>query len=559
MKLNYVSGVAVAVLLACVLVEGAPFPAPLIKLCKSTQGCCPLPDSRTPVDFTFRPNLPIRIRRAAHLADDAYIAKYRLAYKRMAALPNTDPRSLYAQANLHCAYCGGAFKFNGSSWPLEIHGGWFFFAWHRAFLYFHERILASLIGDDSFSLLFWNWDNQSPGAVQGNVMPSFFDDPIDNPLYNANRDQCARPPNVVDLGYISQTPGGPCPDSLGLDTYNNDIMRLQMAAETARLFHGAPVRYNTRGGRSPGNVERTPHGNVHIFTGDPSANTRVNPLTLKPYAVRDDMGNLNRAAVDPLFYSHHANLDRLWAFWIAQGGMHSDYNDPDYLNSKFIFYDENKTLISISVSQVLNLANLRYDYDQGDNLWTIEPPLDPPLAPAAAPVTIASIMSFESRDESPPPPPSGPRICSPPNSPRLGRMIKNAKLLKKGWTVFSGEPLTFRARRIDPSGNSFEYLTINDLVLDWTKPAQIHAFLFLPSATEYSTGCHEFFGTFSHIPQADHHRPSDFSMQWTLGLTSKLQDIRKPYVSHVVVTLVQVESNQQIKFKGITMEIDRKW
>lgn len=213
-----------------------------------------------------------------------------------------------------------------------------------------------------------------------------------------------------------------------------------------------------------------------------------------------------------------------------------------------------RTLSSVRIRYIA-----RYDYDQGDNLWTIEPPLDPPLAPAAAPVTIASIMSFESRDESPPPPPSGPRICSPPNSPRLGRMIKNAKLLKKGWTVFSGEPLTFRARRIDPSGNSFEYLTINDLVLDWTKPAQIHAFLFLPSATEYSTGCHEFFGTFSHIPQADHHRPSDFSMQWTLGLTSKLQDIRKPYVSHVVVTLVQVESNQQIKFKGITMEIDRKW
>lgn len=489
----------------------------------------------------------------------------------MRALPRSDPRSLYAQAQLHCAYCGGAFKYKGSAWGLEIHGGWFFFAWHRAFLYFHERILASLIRDHTFALPFWNWDNQLPIEPLGNIIPCYFDEVDNNPLYSPNRAQCARPPNIVDLAYTGAGLNGECPDMEGLQDSNGEIMRLQMSAETARLFHGNPYRYNTRGGRSPGNMERTPHGNVHVFAGDPLADLRLNPDTQQKYAAYDDMGNLNRAAYDPLFYAHHTNLDRLWDFWIKQGGAHTDFSDPDYLNSKFIFYDEKQNLVSIQVSQVLDLDKLRYKYDDMINPWLMEPPLDPPdeiapspsmyvppPAPPAPPPEMGMMRTIAEAfaTEPSPGPTADPTTCSPTFGPDVSRIIRYAPPLRKNGTQFSTTPLTFRVRRLDTTGKGFEVLTFSDLVMDWTEPAQIHAFLFLPNATAASISCPEFFGTFSHIPEAARTRPKDFSMTWTLGLTTRLREIGKLHVRHVVVTLVQIGSEQLIRFQDAIIEID---
>ena len=297
----------------------------------------------------------MRTRRAAHLVDAAYIAKYRRAYALMRKLPASDPRSLVAQARLHCAYCGAAFTYPKSNYALEIHDGWFFFPWHRMFLYFHERILASLIGDPTFTLPFWNWDNQSPTAPQpkvgaANTMPSYYTSPGDNSnsLWNRNRNRCALPPNTIDLNS-----GGGCsnssPRSLRID--NTRLMAVQMrTATTPGLFFGSTYRFGWSGGLGGGNLEGSPHGTVHVFTGNPNA---ANPF--------DDMGNLDRAALDPLFYAHHANMDRLWQVWKTAGGRGNrvDISDRDYLNSQFVFYDENKKLVSIKVSDVLDLNKLR--------------------------------------------------------------------------------------------------------------------------------------------------------------------------------------------------------
>lgn len=58
-------------------------------------------------------------------------------------------------------------------------------------------------------------------------------------------------------------------------------------------------------------------------------------------------------------------------------------------------------------------------------------------------VIIVSIMSFEFRDELLLLLLFGLRICLFFNSLRLGCMIKNVKLLKKGWMVFFGEFFMF--------------------------------------------------------------------------------------------------------------------
>uniref|UniRef100_F6I2B6 Polyphenol oxidase C-terminal domain-containing protein n=1 Tax=Vitis vinifera TaxID=29760 RepID=F6I2B6_VITVI len=71
--------------------------------------CCP-PVSSKIIDFKLPPkNSPFRIRPAAHLASKEYIAKYKKAIELMKALPDDDPRSFMQQADVHCAYCNGAY------------------------------------------------------------------------------------------------------------------------------------------------------------------------------------------------------------------------------------------------------------------------------------------------------------------------------------------------------------------------------------------------------------------------------------------------------------------
>jgi polyphenol oxidase len=357
-RVGFVVVVVVVVVLGLVVVEGLPFPAPRVNDCMSWEGCCPPRSNVAPVAFKFPSRRStMRTRVAAHLVDATYIAKYKRAYALMRKLPASDPRSLMAQARLHCAYCGGAFTYPNSQYALEIHDGWFFFAWHRMFLYFHERILASLINDPTFALQFWNWDNQSPSAPQpsngaANSLPIYFASPASrsNSLWDRNRNRCALPPNTIDLNS-----GGGCSNSSprSLRTENTRLMATQMrTATTPTLFFGSTYRFGESGGLGGGNIEGAPHGTVHVFTGDPNAPSN-------PY---DDMGNLDVAAQDPLFYAHHANIDRLWLVWKTAGGRGNrvDISDKDYLNSQFIFFDENKKLISITVSDVLDLTKLRY-------------------------------------------------------------------------------------------------------------------------------------------------------------------------------------------------------
>ena len=339
------------------VVNAAPFPAPSVNDCYSWEGCCPPRSKVKPIPFTFPSSrTPVRTRQAAHLVNAAWIAQYKKAYALMRNLPKSDPRSLLNQAHLHCAYCGAAFTYPNSQYGLEIHEGWFFFAWHRAFLYFHERILASLINDPTFALPFWNWDNQGNSNTNGNgranTMPTYFQSPPNakNSLWDNNRNPCALPPNILDLNS-----GGGCTNQspANLITENSRLMATQISTATTQLLmFGSPYRFGQVGGDGGGNLEGAPHGTVHVLVGNPNA--RSNPY--------DDMGNLDVAARDPLFYAHHANLDRLWEVWKTAGGRGNrvDISDPDYLNTQFIFYDENARLVSIKVSQVLQLSNLRY-------------------------------------------------------------------------------------------------------------------------------------------------------------------------------------------------------
>lgn len=331
--------------------EAAPLPAANVPYdCNSEERCCmPRPYKGKPAkNFTFDTTLPMRVRRPVHLLDKEYIAKLERAYELIRALPDTDPRSLTNQMNLHCLYCDNGIYYPNVTFPLEIHNGWLFLPWHRMFIYFHERILAKLLGDDTFALPYWNWDNQSPYPPYANIFPHIYAKK-NSSLWNLNRNKCSEPSNIIDLS----TMGGCTNKSAStLRTNNQRLMYTQLVdgAPLPSLFYGMPYHLGDVGGAGPGTFEDNPHGTVHAWVGDPSAPVPFN-----------DMGNFGVSARDPVFYAHHANVDRIWTIWkTIPGGIRQDPTSPDWQNSEFTYYDEDANLVVVKVSQVLDIDRLRY-------------------------------------------------------------------------------------------------------------------------------------------------------------------------------------------------------
>ena len=131
-----------------------------------------------------------------HAVGAEYMAKYARAVALMKALPRSDPRSFYQQANVHCAYCTGAHRQAGRpDLGVQIHFSWLFFPFHRAYLYFFERIAAKLLGDPGFALPVWTWD-----VPEGMGIPEAFADEV-SPLYDPTREPSHAPPKVAELDY----------------------------------------------------------------------------------------------------------------------------------------------------------------------------------------------------------------------------------------------------------------------------------------------------------------------------------------------------------------------
>nr|XP_051212895.1 polyphenol oxidase I, chloroplastic-like [Lolium perenne] len=319
--------------------------------------CCPKYGTGI-TDFSLpSASSPLRVRPAAHLVDAEYLAKYERAVALMKELPADDPRSFEQQWHIHCAYCDGGYDQVGfPDLELQIHNCWLFFPWHRFYLYFHERILGKLIGDDTFALPFWNWD--APGGM---TLPPIYAN-SSSPLYDERRNPAHQPPVPLDLDFSGTDPSIPRDQLIHM---NLKIMYRQMvtAAKKTELFLGQPYRAGDALDPGAGSVDNVPHGPVHFWMGDPR----------QPNA--EDMGNFYSAARDPIFYAHHGNLDRLWHVWRGlRPGVNTDFADPDWLDASFLFYDEEARLVRVRVRDCLDTNVLRYTYQDVGLPWLNDRP-----------------------------------------------------------------------------------------------------------------------------------------------------------------------------------------
>jgi hypothetical protein len=74
------------------------------------------------------------------------------------------------------------------------------------------------------------------------------------------------------------------------------------------------------------------------------------------------MAEFSTVGGDPLFYLHHANIDRLWESWNRLGNTNP--TDPKFLDRKFAYGDRSGKRVDLPVSSGNRTTQLGYEYDR---------------------------------------------------------------------------------------------------------------------------------------------------------------------------------------------------
>lgn len=222
-------------------------------------------------------------------------------------------------------------------WNNCQHGTWFFLPWHRMYLYYFEATVAKAVveagGPSGWTLPFWNYcEAFKPGisvAEQQKVMsipPAFGDSQGKNSDYPGLWLE-GRVNYVLQKRYVNPWP------ALDETVFTNTSEDVN--------FGGGITGFAVSGGKK-GQLEQLPHDVVHGY-------------------INGAMGNTKTAALDPIFWLHHANIDRMWQVWIESAG-HSNPASSDWLNFEFDFHDENGEVQTVKVKDVRTTEQLNYTY-----------------------------------------------------------------------------------------------------------------------------------------------------------------------------------------------------
>jgi Common central domain of tyrosinase/Polyphenol oxidase middle domain len=182
-----------------------------------------------------------------------------------------------------------------------------FFGWHRMYLYYFERVLRWAANDNTLRLPYWDYTNASEEQIPAEFrqLASVFYDDKRNPGMNQ-----------------------------GTSKLNSNSTNINQ-----KLTNSNYLSYEY-------DVETTIHGYVHCTVG--------------PTCPVAHMGDVPVAANDPVFYTHHANIDRMWSCWQH---LYTTPTTGSWLTQQFTFTDENGTSHTDPVSKFVDTAKLGYVYD----------------------------------------------------------------------------------------------------------------------------------------------------------------------------------------------------
>lgn len=311
---------------------------------------------------TFDPSKePERVRKSFYDLTDGELRNLcrAIGYMRNKTLLES-PLSWESYARDHAFHCTEA----NAQYPA-VHWSWNFLPWHRGDLYFLERTLANIlttqfdIDGSKFALPYWDWsvhqeipntrirkqkrlasplfgyDLSRENMVHGDHLG--FDNTalcdgsrsptIQNPKMNPAKERTKDSRDHVKQTMYYMSPG---------------YVSLMLAAPFEE-FGGKPVTNKHTG---QGLLENGPHNFGHDWVG-----TRI--------GMNRTMGTLRSAASDPIFYLHHANIDRIWSLYTQP--------QPDPAGpwgvQQYTFRDTDGSPIVQSVQNIIeNTTNVSYAF-----------------------------------------------------------------------------------------------------------------------------------------------------------------------------------------------------
>lgn len=220
-------------------------------------------------------------------------------------------------------------------WDHCAHGTMHFLSWHRVYLFWFEELIRHHSEYPDFALPYWDWseDQRLPELF----VPEFFEGGSANPLFSPRR-SAPRPEIPVT--------------SVGAER----LSRVLAMPSFERFSQ---------------DLEGSPHGSVHVFIGG-------------------EMGAF-MSPLDPIFWCHHCNIDRIWEIWRQAVGPGRDApQDVETWGKTELggFFDVQGREVKDQAIRTLNMtANFGYSYDK----------MSLPKAPEPAPVPAPTVVVAEER------------------------------------------------------------------------------------------------------------------------------------------------------------------
>lgn len=323
------------------------------------------------------------------------LASYRTAVEAMLRLPPDHPHHWYRLAMTHWIDC-------------RHFSGWFL-PWHRGYIGWFERICRKYSNDPNFALPYWDW------TAAPSMPPAFFEGVLDvrSSLYYSSTEafeaamyqpvmhywntltaaqlkhlasRYIRTASQLWTGIQSEfvpsfygrepTPEKPDMNEATKKNVAPEVIRASLAPRTFEQFAGSV--------KEPEGslLESGPHGAVHSFVGKTML--------------------FNLSPVDPVFYLHHANVDRLWCEWEAMQKheqlpslpVGEDYDRWASKTFEFFVDEQAASPADSSVGTYATPEFFGYDYEPASSP-ILRPPSQPQFRGQEAEGTIQqSMLSF---------------------------------------------------------------------------------------------------------------------------------------------------------------------
>ncbi|KWZ38034.1 tyrosinase [Burkholderia savannae] len=258
-------------------------------------------------------------------------------------------------------------------WRQCQHGSWYFLPWHRGYLLALEAVvrdeIAKLRGPKNWALPYWNYFKPSQDLLpKAFASPDWPDGKGNNPLYVKQRYGPYNNGEVyVPTQWINMNALGD-PDFEGV------------ASGGSPGFGGVDTGFS-HSGRVHGGIETQPHDAVHGIVGGKNRATGLPGLMSHP----------DIAGLDPIFWLHHANIDRLWEVWRRNPPAHVDPTAVNWLKGPAAIGERpfkmpmpHGDIWTYTPGEMSDLSKLGYAYDDVS-------------APTATPLTAARVSRLRAQ------------------------------------------------------------------------------------------------------------------------------------------------------------------